>query len=60
MLTIENSRSGNEMIAALAASGYSRDVGPGVFDVHTPVVPTVAFMLGKLRSYMEVRRVHVT
>nr|BAU71146.1 METE; cobalamin-independent methionine synthase [Parachlorella kessleri] len=53
VLTIENSRSGNEMIAALAASGYRRDVGPGVFDVHTPVVPTVGFMLGKLRSYME-------
>ena len=39
MLTIENSRSGNEMINALAKYGYSRDIGPGVYDVHSPVVP---------------------
>lgn len=39
VLTIENSRSGNEMINALAKYGYSRDIGPGVYDVHSPVVP---------------------
>jgi hypothetical protein len=39
VLTIENSRSGNEMINALAKFGYSRDIGPGVYDVHSPVVP---------------------
>lgn len=39
MLTIENSRSGNEMIVALAKYGYKKDVGPGVYDVHSPVVP---------------------
>lgn len=39
VLTIENSRSGNEMIVALAQYGYKKDVGPGVYDVHSPVVP---------------------
>ena len=39
VLTIENSRSGNEMIVALAQYGYQKDVGPGVYDVHSPVVP---------------------
>jgi methionine synthase II (cobalamin-independent) len=34
VLTIENSRSGDEMIRALADFGYSRDLGPGVYDVH--------------------------
>ena len=29
VLTIENSRSGDEMIAALAKYGYKRDIGPG-------------------------------
>ena len=43
VLTIENSRSGNEMINALAKYGYSRDIGPGVYDVHSPVVPRYAF-----------------
>eukprot|EP00884_Botryococcus_braunii_P016287 jgi/Botrbrau1/3341/Bobra.0048s0036.1 len=52
VLTIENSRSGNEMIEALAKYGYSRDIGPGVYDVHSPVVPTVEFMYDKIRSFM--------
>lgn len=34
VLTIENSRSGDEMIRALSKFGYSRDLGPGVYDVH--------------------------
>ena len=49
VLTIENSRSGNEMVAALAASGYVRDIGPGVYDVHSPLVPSVDFMKDKIR-----------
>eukprot|EP00659_Diplonema_papillatum_P005260 gene5260-8028_t len=40
VLTIENSRSGNEMLAVLAQYGYAKDVGPGVYDIHSPVVPT--------------------
>ena len=53
VLTIENSRSSNEMVIALADYGYSRDLGPGVYDVHSPVVPTVEFMAEKLRSFLK-------
>ncbi len=42
VLTIENSRSGDEMLRALAKYGYARDIGAGVYDVHSPVVPTCA------------------
>lgn len=38
--------------AALAA-GYPRDVGPGVYDVHSPVVPPVADMAAKIRSFLK-------
>ncbi|CAD7697891.1 unnamed protein product [Ostreobium quekettii] len=55
VLTIENSRSGNEMIHALATYGYGRDLGAGVYDVHSPVVPTVDFITSKIRSFMESR-----
>lgn len=47
VLTIENSRSGNEMINALAKFGYSRDIGPGVYDVHSPVVPRLVMSFGR-------------
>lgn len=51
VLTIENSRSDNEMVLALASAGYARDIGPGVYDVHSPVVPSVEFLVDKLRSF---------
>jgi 5-methyltetrahydropteroyltriglutamate--homocysteine methyltransferase len=38
VLTIENSRSDDAMVAALAGTGYARDLGPGVYDVHSPQV----------------------
>lgn len=52
MLTIENSRSDDAMLKALANSKYLRDVGPGVYDVHSPVIPTVEFMKSKIRTFL--------
>lgn len=54
VLTIENSRSDDEMVRALAAYGYGRDVGPGVYDVHSPVVPPVDFLERKIRVIVQV------
>lgn len=42
MLTIENSRSSDAMVSALAAANYGRDLGPGVYDVHSPQVSSGA------------------
>ncbi|PNW85318.1 hypothetical protein CHLRE_03g180750v5 [Chlamydomonas reinhardtii] len=53
VLTIENSRSDNAMMAALAAAGYGRDIGPGVYDVHSPVVPSVEFIKSRIRSFVD-------
>ena len=52
VLTIENSRSGDAMLRALAAAGYGRDVGPGVYDVHSPVVPSATFVKSKVDSFL--------
>ncbi|KDD75969.1 cobalamin-independent synthase, partial [Helicosporidium sp. ATCC 50920] len=53
VLTIENSRSDDAMVRALARGGYRRDLGPGVYDVHSPVVPEASAMADKLRSFVE-------
>jgi len=50
VLTIENSRSSDEMIVALSAAKYRRDIGAGVYDVHSPVVPPVDFLAAKISS----------
>lgn len=31
-------------------------MGPGVYDVHSPVVPTVGWLADRIRSFLEVRR----
>lgn len=31
-------------------------MGPGVYDIHSPVVPTVEWIAAKLRSFVEVRK----
>lgn len=55
VLTIENSRSDDEMLRAMASYGYDRDLGPGVYDVHSPTVPSVEFVAEKIRSCIKSR-----
>ena len=41
------------MVLALAGAKYGRDIGPGVYDVHSPVVPTTAWIEGKVKSFID-------
>ncbi|MBF2014169.1 MAG: 5-methyltetrahydropteroyltriglutamate--homocysteine S-methyltransferase [Rivularia sp. T60_A2020_040] len=50
VLSIENSRSNNETLYELTDGGYSKQVGNGVYDVHSPAVPTTEQMLSQLRT----------
>ncbi len=49
-LYIEAARSGMALLHSLADSGYSGPVGPGLYDIHSPVVPTVEEMASRLRA----------
>lgn len=40
------------MLLALADAGYGRDVGAGVYDVHSPVVPPPSALSTMLRSFV--------
>jgi 5-methyltetrahydropteroyltriglutamate--homocysteine methyltransferase len=40
VISIEASRSGMEVLDAFAEVGYPGDVGPGVWDIHSPRVPS--------------------
>ncbi|GJD12696.1 5-methyltetrahydropteroyltriglutamate--homocysteine methyltransferase [Galdieria sulphuraria] len=51
VLTIENSRSDDAMLRALAQYGYARDIGPGVYDVHSPAVPSTEFLVKKMEGF---------
>ena len=44
VLSIETSRSRMELLGDFAEQGYPNDVGPGVYDIHSPRVPSVEEM----------------
>ncbi|UFS70424.1 5-methyltetrahydropteroyltriglutamate--homocysteine S-methyltransferase [Geomonas sp. RF6] len=62
VITIETSRSQMELLEAFNTFRYPNAIGPGVFDVHTPRVPTVEEMVTLLRralSYVPKERLWV-
>ncbi len=48
VLTIEATRSGRDAVAPFAAAGYPNEIGPGVWDIHSPHVPSAADMADRL------------
>lgn len=45
VITIETSRSDMELLEAFRAFDYPNDIGPGVYDIHSPRVPDTAEMV---------------
>jgi 5-methyltetrahydropteroyltriglutamate--homocysteine methyltransferase len=56
VLSVESSRSKMELLADFARVGYPNHVGPGVYDIHSPRVPTTAEMVGLLSRAAAVLR----
>lgn len=50
--SIENSRNGNETLEAFVAINYRKGFGPGVYDIHSPVIPAVPAMKNKIKSFL--------
>jgi 5-methyltetrahydropteroyltriglutamate--homocysteine methyltransferase len=46
VITIETSRSNMELLQAFKAFAYPNDIGPGVYDIHSPQVPDTAQIVG--------------
>lgn len=50
VITIETSRSQMELLQAFAQFKYPNEIGPGVYDIHSPRVPTVEEMSSLLEK----------
>lgn len=50
VITIETSRSDMELLEAFEAFAYPNDIGPGVYDIHSPRVPDASEMANLLRK----------
>jgi len=53
VITIETSRSQMELLEAFRAFDYPNDIGPGVYDIHSPRVPDVGEMVALLEKAAE-------
>ncbi|MFY7911307.1 MAG: 5-methyltetrahydropteroyltriglutamate--homocysteine S-methyltransferase [Emticicia sp.] len=54
VITIETSRSQMELLEAFAKFNYPNEIGPGVYDIHSPRVPSVEEMEVLLLKAIEV------
>ncbi len=52
--SVEASRSRMELLHDFQNEGYKQEIGPGVYDIHSPRVPTAAEMAERLRLATEV------
>ncbi|RXK86818.1 5-methyltetrahydropteroyltriglutamate--homocysteine S-methyltransferase [Filimonas effusa] len=50
VITIETSRSQMELLDAFAAFQYPNEIGPGVYDIHSPRVPSKAEMVSLMEK----------
>jgi len=60
--SIEAARSRGEVISDIAASGFAHGIGPGVYDIHSPRVPSVdeiAALLERAAAELPLRQVWV-
>ena len=48
--SVEAARSKMEILPDIAASGFARGIGPGVYDIHSPRVPSAEEVSGLLRT----------
>jgi 5-methyltetrahydropteroyltriglutamate--homocysteine methyltransferase len=48
VISIENSRSNDELLQAFIQHRYERLIGPGVYDVHSPAIPSTEEMAERL------------
>lgn len=54
VISIETSRSGNRLLHIFKEVGYAQEVGPGVYDIHSPRIPSAPEMEEQIHALLEV------
>ncbi len=54
VISIETARSGNELLKIFKKVGYKQEIGPGVYDIHSPRVPSVDEIVNQIKLLLEV------
>jgi 5-methyltetrahydropteroyltriglutamate--homocysteine methyltransferase len=54
VISLENSRSGGELLEVFRQTSYDKGIGPGIYDIHSPRVPGVEEIEAMLRATLQV------
>ncbi len=54
VISIETARSGNTLLRVFKEHGYKKEIGPGVYDIHSPRVPSVEELQRQIEALLEV------
>ncbi len=54
VISIETARSGNELLKIFKEVGYKQEVGPGIYDIHSPRIPSVEELVTQIKLLLEV------
>jgi len=54
VLLIENARSNAALLEVFRERGYTRDIGPGVYDIHSPRIPAEEEILDRIEASLRV------
>lgn len=54
VISIETARSGNRLLRIFKEVAYKQEIGPGIYDIHSPRVPSVKEMVLQIKSLLEV------
>jgi 5-methyltetrahydropteroyltriglutamate--homocysteine methyltransferase len=54
VISIETARSGNRLLKIFKEADYRQEVGPGIYDIHSPRVPSVEEMVEQIKALQEV------
>ena len=54
VISIETARSGNRLLKIFKDVNYKQEIGPGIYDIHSPRVPSVEEMVTQIKALIEV------
>lgn len=54
VITIETAKSGNKLLKIFKETGYAKEIGPGVYDIHSPRIPSEEEIAAQIKALLEV------
>ncbi len=54
VITIETARSGNKLLSIFNTIGYKKGIGPGLYDIHSPRIPSIDEFIKQINVRLEV------